>query len=395
MNIYRTPKLILVVLLLIGCQSWGKFWDPATASARVFSTVASRVYGQFGSFTCNVSDNTGSCASGGAVKNAGGLNQPNAIAFDSGGVYIADKGNNRVLYFSGTSATATRVYGQLGSFTTGTANNGGTTANSLSAPTGVATDAGGVYIADQGNHRVLYYAGTSTTATRVYGNSAGSFTCNLPNADAPCSGSVISATGLGQPYGIAVDSTGVYVAEFNNHRVTFFPGTSTTATRVYGQAGSLSGGTPNNGGITADSLQNPYRVTVDATGVYVADYGNNRVLHYPGTSTTATRVYGQTDFTSNTANAGGISASSLNQPSGIASDEFGVYITDFANNRALFYPGTATTATRVYGQAGIFTTGTQNTGGISASSLSQPIWISTDATGVYIMDALNHRGLFY
>lgn len=356
--------------------------------------TASKVYGQFGSFTCNVSDNIGNCTSGGVTKSANGLNQPNAIAFDAGGAYIADKGNNRVLYFPNGSTTATRVYGQGGNFTTGIPNSGGITANSLSTPTAVATDANGVYIVDRGNNRVLYYIGTSTTATRLYGQVNG-YTCGLVNGDAACGTSAITDQSLGQPEGIAVDANGVYIAEFSNHRVTFYPGTSTTAARFYGQTLS-TGGAPNNGGLSSSSLQNPYRVSVTSDGVHIVDYGNNRVLFYPGTSTTATRVYGQGgSFISGTANNGGISANSLSSPSGIAIDSLGVYIADFTNNRVLFYPGTSTTATRVYAQGGSFTTGTANNGGLSAQSLNQPVWVATDSDGVYIMDTSNHRGLFY
>ncbi len=49
----------------------------------------------------------------------------------------------------------------------------------------------------------------------------------------------------------------------------------------------------NNGGITANSLKSPSGGFVDSSGVYIADVGNMRVLFYSGTSTTATRVYGQ------------------------------------------------------------------------------------------------------
>ena len=50
-----------------------------------------------------------------------------------------------------------------------------------------------------------------------------------------------------------------------------------------------------NQGVSASdtSLSGPLGVFADASGVYVADSGNNRVLFYPETSTTATRVYGQ------------------------------------------------------------------------------------------------------
>ncbi|HOW83526.1 MAG TPA: hypothetical protein PK573_13265, partial [Spirochaetota bacterium] len=80
-----------------------------------------------------------------------------------------------------------------------------------------------------------------------------------------------------------------------------------TATRVYGQGGSFTSGTANNGGISADSLSRPGCVVADSDGVYVADINNHRVLYFEGSSTTATRVYGQGgSFTSGTDNNGGI-----------------------------------------------------------------------------------------
>ncbi|HMZ59900.1 MAG TPA: hypothetical protein PL048_14065, partial [Leptospiraceae bacterium] len=106
---------------------------------------------------------------------------------------------------------------------------------------------------------------------------------------------------------------------------------STKATRVYGQAGSFTTGTANNGGISADSLNAPAVVTVDSGGnLYVAEASNNRVLFFPSGSTAATRVYGQNgNFSANTADNGGISANSLNLPQGLAVDSIGnLYITE-------------------------------------------------------------------
>jgi len=63
-------------------------------------------------------------------------------------------------------STADVVYGQLGSFTTANVNAGGLSASSLAAPDGVALDgSGGLYIADTNNQRVLFYPAGSTTAT--------------------------------------------------------------------------------------------------------------------------------------------------------------------------------------------------------------------------------------
>ena len=137
-------------------------------------------------------------------------------------------------------------------------------------------------------------------------------------------------------------------------------------------------------------------MAADSSGLYISDNGNNRVLYYTGIATTATRVYGQGgSFAANTANNGGISADSLNSPKGVAADTTGLYIADQANNRVLFYPGTVTTATRVYGQAGSFTANVANNGGISAKSLESPCGVGLYSTGVYIVDSGNNRVLLY
>jgi sugar lactone lactonase YvrE len=88
----------------------------------------------------------------------------------SGNLYVADTSNSRVLYYSSGSTTATRVYGQAGSFSTNTQNNGGVSATSLYYPYAVALDASGnLYVADSSNSRLLYFQAPSTTASRVYG----------------------------------------------------------------------------------------------------------------------------------------------------------------------------------------------------------------------------------
>jgi sugar lactone lactonase YvrE len=187
----------------------------------------------------------------------------------------------------------------------------------------------------------------------------------------------------------------LYVADFNNHRVLFFPAGSTTATRVYGQLGSFTTGIPNNSGVTADSFNGPNGVAVDGNNnLYVADFGNNRVLFYLSGSTTATGVYGQASFTSSTAS---VSATGLNGPAGVAVDTGNnLYVADSTNNRVLLYPASSTTATAVYGQGGSFATGTANTGGLSASSLSAPRRIAPNANSdIHVIDAGNNRALKY
>ncbi len=87
------------------------------------NAVGDRVYGRLGSFTAHIANNNGEGNSGG--PNAWSLNFPRGLAVDTfGGLYVADRDNNRVLYFVGDGDT-------------------------------VAVDAGGrVYIADSMHHRV-------------------------------------------------------------------------------------------------------------------------------------------------------------------------------------------------------------------------------------------------
>src|SRR5436190_2185903 len=74
----------------------------------------------------------------------------------------------------------------------------------------------------------------------------------------------------------------------------------------------------------------------------VADNGNNRVLWFldpAHTDTKADAVIGQAgNFASTTCNTGGISASSLCEPTGLAMDSATIlYVTDWRNNRSLRY----------------------------------------------------------
>jgi hypothetical protein len=73
------------------------------------------------------------------------------------------------------------------------------------------------------------------------------------------------------------------------------------------------------------------------------DYGNNRVLEYAppfANHMAASRVFGQPDFKSYLPNNGGVSASSLSEPFALALDYPGnLYVADSVNHRVLEYDG--------------------------------------------------------
>src|SRR5215469_12772298 len=314
-----------------------------------------------------------------AGANVGGvsastLSGPDGVAVDSkGNLYVADGGNNRVLEYTAPIArcagfpcvggAASVVFGQVGDFTASSCDLGSfstASADTLCAPQSVALDShDNLYVADNGNDRVLEYitpltasatAGSGdTVADLVIGQGAGgnNFTgivCNINNTSR-------SATSLCGPRGVAVDGNNhLYVADGGNNRVLEYteaanPPTNVMANKVFGQSGSFTSGTSNNGGISADSLAAPYAVAVDtANDLYVADRSNNRVLEYDTpltTDTTADRVFGQVDnFAANACNLGGTTptADTLCFPQGVVVDATGdLLVSDSNNNRVLEY----------------------------------------------------------
>jgi sugar lactone lactonase YvrE len=313
-------------------------FDNPLGSCGTCDLTADRVIGQAGSFATKV------CNLGGI--SASSLCYPVDVDVDaSDNVYVVDFQNNRVLEYLnpiGTDLIADRVWGQLGSFTTGTYTTS-PTANTLTNPISVAVDAAGnVYIADRGMYRVLQYDPPTTdwTADRVFGQ-FGSFTTGIWNNGG------VSASILSGMNGIGVDVYGnLYVADTGNARALRYDtpiSSGTTADLVFGQYGSFTSFTPNLGGVNADTLESPTDIDADFAGnVYITDTGTERSLIYDdpvNLGTTADVVFAQAgSFTSFGNNTGGLSASSQADPWAIAFDgACNLYLVEYGNNRVTEY----------------------------------------------------------
>jgi hypothetical protein len=194
-------------------------------------TNADRVYGQAGNFRSGIKNNDGNGQT--RVPSAESLNFPRGLALDqSGGLYVADRENHRVLYFAPDSDTvADRVYGHNGSFTSGVANDDGTgttgspSAENFNQPPSVALNGtGGLYVADRDNNRVLYFADDGDmTADWVFGQ-FGSFDTNVANNDGSGVSGTPSASNLNRPQYVMVGTDGsLYVSDTGNNRVLVLP----------------------------------------------------------------------------------------------------------------------------------------------------------------------------
>ncbi len=377
-------------------------------------TQPDRVFGQGGSFTSSACNQDGSIS-------AATLCNPTGVAVDTAGaLYIADSDNSRVLEINSPliSDVADRVFGQGGRFTTGTCNAGGVGANSLCAPAVVGLDkSGDLFVEDNGNFRLLEFNSPvegNTTANLVFGQANFGSSANSC-ASGPSRGSVCA------PAGLALDSAeNLYASDGTFSRVQEYndpvASGSTIPNGVFGQP-NFGSGLCNNGGLGPASLCLPFGMATDAQDdLFVADFGNQRVLEYIKPLSTnppnanAGLVLGQSTFQGNGVNRP--KANSLYWPSAVAVD-FSVvpnriYIADTSNCRVLAWraaPSLAkgAPADLVIGQANFLSAGCNQNQSDSAgntlaaaNTLCQPGGVAVDSVGnLYVADSSNYRVLEY
>lgn len=337
---------------------------------------------------------------------------------NTGVVLVADAGNNRGLAFEtsapASGASADRVIGQaVGDFATVTA---ATTATGLSNPTGIyavedaATDK--IYVADQGNHRVMAYVfdGTSATAfaavtpatgvaigqaddvtgTDNQGGTPGTNTMSFPArvTSTVTSDSMVTAQ--------------LFVADSENHRVLNF---AMLPTANDTDADSFQGQPTDTSSFPNGHLMNrPAAIVISNGRMVVADEGNNRVLIYNSVPSTGNPdpdvILGQANMFSTLANQGGTaSASTMSGPQAIATDGTRLVVADTGNNRVLVFNDisvlvTGDAADSVLGQANATTTD-PNAGGISAATLDGPCGVNIFGTRLSVCDRDNNRVLVF
>ena len=379
----------------------GNVWVADYGNSRVLmfprgSTKATRVLGTDGSFTTgepppsNYPGPGDSCNDQRDTAGADTLCEPEGLAIDrvTGTLYVADTYNNRVLvYFNAASKTG-RAPADL----------------VLGQPNFVSTD-----------------------ANNVVGGGIAPYTCPGSTNDRA------TQCTLNEPESVSLDSAGdLLVADTFNNRVLewpkatlshFGPGACASscfvpAAHVWGQYGSFETADPNNPDVPsayASSCRAPARASactmfmpsdaiVSGSHLIVADYANNRLLDFasalghPSTQNAAS-VYGQPTAAANSSNQGSLSptAGTVWNPERVAADAAGdLWVADALNSRVLEFPppGTAgaTTASRVLGQRGSFTSGDLNGYGLDARALAVPAGVSVDAGGdVWVADSDNSR----
>lgn len=232
--------------------------------------------------------------SGTIVKD--GFDKPASIGCDKrGNFFVCDSGNHRVVMYNQERVPVV-VFGQR-DFSIAELLDP-PLADSLNVPAAsfYSDELEQLFVADKGNNRVLMYTGpfpegtTGLAAKRVYGQESKMET-NIVNAP----DMAVGPFGLNGPEGVSVDDEKrLFVSDTSNHRILIFDAGSdvTDPVGIIGQ-GDFKQGDPNRGNpeATDDSFNTPLGISHDLSGNFVvADHGNNRILFFRKNDRRATRI---------------------------------------------------------------------------------------------------------
>lgn len=269
------------------------------------------------------------------------LSSPKNIFLDSiGNLYISDSANHRIVRYAPGASSGTVVAGVTGI--------NGSLPTLLNSPSDVFVDvSGNIYVADRYNRRIQFFSNGSLTGVTLTTNwnvghiwgvhvlsSGFIYGCDLSNntiwrngtAFAGNQGAGSGANQLNQPQGFAVDSSlnvgTAYIANSVQHTIVqWLPGAST---------GTIVAGTNGVSGNDSVSMKFPVAVKLDLyNNIYVADNNNNRIqlyCRYPTVSSSARTIAG-------TGLAGSL-PSTLRYPTGLTLDaQLNLYVSDTSNHR--------------------------------------------------------------
>jgi len=169
-----------------------------------------------------------------------GLNLPNGLAFDSSGnLWVADKGNSRVLEYAAPFSTfeaASVVIGQTNFTYSGQPYPINPTPTGLDQPTGVAFNSGNLWVADWVNDRVLEYTSSYSSVTGSTSSLSSSHTSSLSTSAASSSTSSSST--------ITISTASVATTTSSSSATTTISTASVTATTSSSSTSSGGGGVP-------------------------------------------------------------------------------------------------------------------------------------------------------
>lgn len=220
------------------------------------------------------------------------LNEPSGLAVDRfGNLFISDKNNNRVRRVDSKTGIITTV---AGSGVRGFGGDSGPATNAeLNRPESVAVDAaGGLLIADTGNHRVRRVDVRTGVIATIAGNGNALGNSGLILGSMSGDGGPATSAELGGPTSVVLDNSGnLFVADLVDYRIRRVDSKTGIITTV---AGTGEPGFSGDGGpATRAKLAGPTSVSIDSFGnLFVVEAGSCRVRRIDARTRIITRVAG-------------------------------------------------------------------------------------------------------
>jgi hypothetical protein len=282
---------------------------------------------------------SGTANAGGAISAAGFNDNVHMSACSNGKMFVADRGNNRVLVYNrvptANGTAADFVIGQPDL----TSNAAATTANGLNHPYAAYCMANKLFVVDKDNNRILVYDPIPTAS-----NPAASYV--IGQLDFVTNATGCTASSLNSPYEVLRVGDTFFVADGGNHRVLRFDSipaaTGASAAAVLGQADFTSCLANRGGGAipTDKTLNFPNALAANNNLLAVSDHTNNRTMLFDLPVTTdqsASKQIGQSGFTTST-NVTPPTANSVTTTKGLLFDPQYLWIGDGGNRRLAVIP---------------------------------------------------------
>lgn len=391
----RAAVAFLVMAFFVGSAA------PAANAAAMANMAASVAIGQ--------QNMTSDAVNQGAAVSASTMYDSRGMWSDGTKLIVSDGANNRVLIYNSiptsNNAPADVVIGQQNMTNNGTNQGGSAAANTLYYPFSVWSDGDKLFVADFGNNRVLIYnhipTSNNASADVVVGQQ------NMVSSESNQGGTAAANT-LSGPLSVYSDGIKLLVTDGDSNRVLVYnsipTGNNASADVVIGQPNktSISANQGGNSTPAANTLYAPYGLHSDGQKLFIADWGNDRVLVYNSIPTAdnanADVVIGQQNMTTPAAVVLP-AANTLSLPSEVFRFGNKLAITDRGNNRVLIYnsvpSSNGASADVVIGQANM-TSGTANQGGSAASNtLNNVRCVTFGGTKMFVADTENNRVLVY
>jgi hypothetical protein len=175
-----------------------------------------------------------------------------------------------------------------------------------------------------------------------------------------------------------------------------------SASVVIGQVNFTSKNANDGSTTNAYGFNYPKNIVIIGQKIIISDGLNQRILIYNSLPTSnhvaADVVIGQTNFTNHLANQGGsVKANTISNPAGLATDGIKLFVADYGNNRVLIYNSVPTVnnanADVVIGQTDMVSVSS----GRSATKFGPPLGVAYDTNSgkLFVLDVNNDRILIY